>query len=91
MSTSAAISAAPTKKLTTIAPHAGRCANAPCGTRGWVERRLCRAKSTVAMPATARYHGPAGLNTCTSGSAVAKARMIPPRATDSSPAPTRSA
>ena len=43
------------------------------------------------MPATARYQGPAGLNTCTSGSAVAKARMIPPSATDSSPAPTRSA
>ncbi len=47
MSTSAAIRAAPTKKLTRTEPHAGTWAKAPCGTRGAGARRLCRAKSTA--------------------------------------------
>ena len=91
MSTSAAIRAAPTKKLTTREPHAGRTENAWCGTNGLGERRLCSANSTVPTAERARYHGPAGERTCTSGLAVANARMIPPRATESRPAPTRSA
>ena len=52
---------------------------------------MCSQNRTAATAARARYQSPAGENTCTSGSAVAKARMIPPRATDSSAAPTRSA
>ena len=92
MSTSAAIRAAPTKKLTSTAPHAGRCANAPCGTSGARDRRLCRREEDGRRRRPGRgTTGPAGENTCTSGSAVAKARMMPPSATESSPAPTRSA
>ena len=60
MSTRAAISAAPTKKLTTIAPQAGRLAKAPCGTSGAFERRLCRANSTAPTAAMTRYQGPPG-------------------------------
>ncbi len=44
MSTSAAISADPTKKLTTSAPQAGAAANAPCGTSGSAARRTCEAE-----------------------------------------------
>ena len=48
MSTSAAISALPTKKLTTIAPHAGVAARDRGGTSGWWTERLRRQKSTAA-------------------------------------------
>ena len=45
---SAAISAAPTKKLTSSAPHAGVRRSAPRGTSGWSARRRCSAKATAA-------------------------------------------
>ena len=54
MSTSAAIRAAPTKKLTSREPQAGRRANAPCGTSGAFARRLCSANRTAATAATPR-------------------------------------
>ena len=91
MSIRAAIRAAPTKKLTSSAPHAGVRRSAPRGTSGLSARRTCHAKAAAATAAPRRYHRPRGENTSTLGSAVAKARITPPSATASSSAPTRSA
>ena len=91
MSISAAISAAPTKKLTSKAPHAGVRRSAPRGTSGWSARRRCSAKAAAATAAPRRYQRPRGEKTWILGSAVANARMTPPRASASSRAPTRSA
>ena len=60
-------------------PAGGRCAG-------------CAARTGAAATAEpASSHGPAAENTCTSGSAVANARMIPLSASASSAAPSRSA
>ena len=92
MSTSAAISAAPTKKLTTIAPQAGRCGEGAVRDQRARSSGGCAARTARRRRRRSpRYQGPAGQKTCTSGSAVAKARMTPPRATESRPAPSRSA
>ena len=91
MSTSAAIRAAPTKKLTTTAPQAATCAKAPCGMSGADDRRLWSTNSTAPTAAIASHQGPLRENTCTCGSAVAKARITPASATASRAAPSRSA
>ena len=90
MSTRAAITAAPTKKLTTSAPHAGVLVTARGGTRGLPTDRLRSQKSAAATALSTSSHGPAGENTCTFGSAVAKARITPASATASRRAPSTS-
>ena len=91
MSMSAAIRAAPTKKLTSTAPHAGVRRSAPRGTSGAAARRRWSTRTAAATAAPRRYQRPWSEKTWTLGSAVAKARITPPSATASSAEPTRSA
>ena len=65
MSTSAAIRAAPTKKLTTTAPQAATCAKAPWGMSGAEVRRLWITNRTAPTAAIASHQGPLRENTCT--------------------------
>src|SRR5687767_2467092 len=58
MSMSAAMSAAPTKKLTTMAPQAGVRRSAPAGTSGASARRRCTANATAATAEPRRNHRP---------------------------------
>ena len=90
-SISAAISAAPIRKLTTTEPQAGRSRSAPRGSSGSLARRRCTTNATAAIAAPSRYHRPWSEKTCTLGSAVAKARITPPRATARYVAPVTSA
>ncbi len=79
------------KKLTTPAPQAGRARSAPRGTNGSLARRRCTTRATSESADPARYHQPWSAKTWISGSAVEKARMIPPSATARYVAPTTSA
>ena len=92
MSTSAAISAAPTKKLTASdAPGRGRARARRAAPAGARLRRLRHTKPAAASAEASRTRGRRGRSTCTSGSAVAKARITPPSEQASRPAPGRSA
>src|SRR3954452_14204220 len=90
MSTSAAIRALPSKKLTTTAPQAGVARKEPGGTTGLSTLPLRRQNVTAATTPTPSSQGPAGDSTSTCGSALANARITPPSATASSSAPTTS-
>ena len=91
MSISAAMRAAPMKKLTSSAPHAGVRRSAPRGSSGALARRRCTPNRIAATSEPRRNHSPWSEKTCTLGSAVAKARITPASATASSSAPVRSA
>ena len=58
-------------------PQAGVRRSAPRGTRGPSARRRCSTKATAASAAPSRNQSPWSEKTCTSGSAVAKARITP--------------
>ena len=91
MSISAAIRAAPTKKLTASDPQAGVRRIAPRGTRGASARRRWRANASAAMADPRRYQIPWSENTWTFGSAVANARITPASAMPRNSEPVRSA
>ena len=67
MSIRAAIRAAPTKKLTSSAPHAGVRRSAPWGTSGWSAVRRCQTRQPAATTAPRRYQRPWAANTWTGG------------------------
>ena len=81
MSTTAAIRAAPTKKLTSTEPHAGVGRSVPRGTSGFSAPRMWTTNAMLLTSEAARYHQPWSAKSSTAGSAVAKARITPPSAT----------
>ena len=88
-STSAAIRAAPTRKLTSNEPHAGLAPSRPGGMIAWAVRRCHSAKAIAKTTAPTSNHGPAGVITSRSGSAVANASTTPASATASRSAPNQ--